>query len=213
MGRTIKVTALLVAMSLLSACANDPYMKTKTGAAIGAVAGGVLGHQVHGDRGRYYGAATGAALGGGLGYMMDQQARELEQLAMDNQRLNMEVTRLQDGSIHVNMPSEVLFDFDRADVKYEFQTALDEVARILNQDPRSRVTVVGHTDNIGSAEYNMDLSQRRAQNVVNYLGMRGVDRQRLSAAGRGLYEPRASNATPEGRAQNRRVELLIQPMG
>ena len=212
MVRTIKITTLLVAMSLLGACANDPYMKTKTGAAVGAVAGGVLGHQVHGDHGRYYGAVAGAALGGGLGYVMDKQAQELEQLAMDNQRLNMEVTRLEDGSIHVNMPSEVLFDFDRAEVKYEFRTALDEVARILNQDPRSRVTVVGHTDNTGSAEYNMNLSQRRAQNVLNYLATRGVDRQRLSAAGRGLYEPRASNATAGGRAQNRRVELLIQPM-
>lgn len=74
------------------------------------------------------------------------------------------------------------------------------------------MAVVGHTDNVGSAAYNMDLSQRCAQSVVNYQMERGVDRQRLSAEGRGLHEPQASNATPEGRARNRRVELFIRPM-
>lgn len=212
MSYSLKFTVLLIAVMLLSACAaNDPHLRTKTGAAIGAVAGGVLGHQLDGRHGRYYGAAAGAALGGGLGYAMDQQAQQLEQLAMENQRLGMEVNRLQDGSIQVNFPSEVLFDFDRADIKPEFRPALDEVSRILNQDPRSRVLVVGHTDNVGSDAYNMNLSQRRAQSVVGYLGSRGVDQQRLSAVGRGFHEPRASNATPEGRAQNRRVELFIRP--
>jgi outer membrane protein OmpA-like peptidoglycan-associated protein len=212
MSHSVKFTVLLVTVLLLSACAaNDPYMRTKTGVAIGAVAGGVLGHQLDSRHGRYYGAAAGAALGGGIGYAMDQQAQELEQIAMENQRLGMEVNRLQDGNIQVNFPSEMLFDFDRADIKSDVRPALDEVSRILNQEPRSRVTVVGHTDNVGSASYNMDLSQRRAQSVVGYLGSRGVDRQRLSAEGRGFHEPRASNATPEGRARNRRVELFIRP--
>lgn len=209
-----RIILLLVAALALSACApNDPYMRTKTGAAIGAIAGGVLGHQLDDDTGRYVGAAAGAALGGGLGYAMDQQHQQLQQLAMENQQLNMEVQRLQDGSLRVGLPSEILFDFDSASLKPQFMSTMDEMAGILNQDPRSTVTVVGHTDSTGSESYNMDLSRRRAQSVSSYLAQRGVDPNRLYAEGRGESQPRASNATPEGRSQNRRVELLIRPIG
>jgi outer membrane protein OmpA-like peptidoglycan-associated protein len=209
-----RVILLLVATLALAACApNDPYMRAKTGAAIGAIAGGVLGHQLDDDAGRYVGAAAGAALGGGIGYAMDRQEQQLQQLAMQNQQLQMEVQRLQDGSLLVGLPSEVLFDFDSAAIKPQFMPALDEMARILNQDPRSTVTVIGHTDSTGSEAYNMDLSRRRAQSVSGQLGSRGVDPNRLFAEGRGESQPRASNATPEGRAQNRRVELIIRPIG
>lgn len=209
-----RIILLLVAALAVTACApNDPYMRTKTGAAIGAIAGGVLGHQLDDDTGRYVGAAAGAALGGGLGYAMDRQHQQLQQLAMENQQLNMEVQRLQDGSLRVGLPSEVLFDFDSASLKPQFMSTMDEMARILNQDPRSTVTVIGHTDSTGSESYNMDLSRRRAQSVSSYLSSRGVDPNRLYAEGRGESQPRASNATPEGRAQNRRVELLIRPIG
>ncbi len=211
MTNSLRVMLVLLGLLVLSACMNDPYARTRTGTAVGAVAGGVLGHQLDGRHGRYYGAAAGAALGGGLGYAMDQQAQQLQRMAEENQRLGMEVSRLQDGSIQVNFPSEVLFGFDQAEVKPEFRPALDEVSRILNQDPRSQVLVVGHTDNVGSDAYNRDLSQRRAQSVVSYLNMRGVAPQRLSAQGRSFHEPRASNATPEGRALNRRVELFVRP--
>jgi len=211
MTNYLRVMLVLLSLMVLSACMNDPYSRTTAGTAIGAVAGGVLGHQLDGRHGRYYGAAAGAALGGGLGYAMDQQAQQLQRMAEENQRLGMEVSRLQDGSIQVNFPSEVLFGFDQAEVKPEFRPALDEVSRILNQDPRSQVLVVGHTDNVGSDAYNRDLSQRRAQSVVSYLNMRGVAPQRLSAQGRSFHEPRASNATPEGRALNRRVELFVRP--
>lgn len=209
-----RIILLLVAALAVSACApNDPYMRTKTGAAIGAIAGGVLGHQLDDDAGRYVGAAAGAALGGGIGYAMDRQQQQLQQLAMENQQLNMEVQRLQDGSLRVGLPSEVLFDFDSASLKPQFMSTMDEMARILNQDPRSTVTVIGHTDSTGSESYNMDLSRRRAQSVSSYLAQRGVDPNRLYAEGRGESQPRASNATPEGRAQNRRVELIIRPIG
>lgn len=209
-----RIILLLVAALAVTACApNDPYMRTKTGAAIGAVAGGILGHQLDDDAGRYVGAAAGAALGGGIGYAMDRQHQQMQQLAMENQQLNMEVQRLQDGSLRVGLPSEVLFDFDSASLKPQFMSTLDEMARILNQDPRSTVTVIGHTDSTGSESYNMDLSRRRAQSVSSYLAQHGVDSNRLYAEGRGESQPRASNATPEGRAQNRRVELIIRPIG
>lgn len=207
-----RLSLLLAVLLAVSACApNDPYMRTKTGAAIGAIAGGVLGHQLDHKSGRYVGAAAGAALGGGIGYAMDRQAQQLQQLSMQNQQLQMEVQRLQDGSIKIGLPSEVLFDFDSANIKPQFQSTLSEMARILNQDPRSTVTVVGHTDSTGSESYNMDLSRRRAQSVTSYLASSGVDPNRLYAEGRGESQPRASNATPEGRQQNRRVEIFIRP--
>ncbi|MDX1605708.1 MAG: OmpA family protein [Candidatus Competibacterales bacterium] len=208
------LSLVLIAALAVTACApNDPYMRTKTGAAIGAIAGGILGHQLDDDAGRYVGAAAGAALGGGIGYAMDRQAQQLQQLSMQNQQLQMEVQRMQDGSIRVNMPSEVLFDFDSAALKPQFMPTLNEIARILNQDPRSTVTVVGHTDSTGSDSYNMNLSQRRAQSVANYLSSHGVSPNRLYAQGMGESQPRASNDTPQGRAQNRRVELFIRPTG
>ncbi len=204
---------LLSTLLLISACAQDsPYMRTTTGAALGAVAGGVLGHQLDSNHGRYYGAAAGAALGGGIGYAMDQQHQQMQRLAMQNEAMRMEVTRLQDGSVRIGLPSEVLFDFDSATLKPQFRSTLDEMAGILNQDPRSSVTVIGHTDSTGSEAYNMDLSRRRAQAVTSHLGSRGVDPNRLYAEGRGESEPRASNATEEGRAQNRRVEMIIRPI-
>ena len=209
--RTVTLFAPAAAL-LLSACvANDPYQRTKTGAAIGAVAGAVLGHQLDDDAGRYVGAAVGAAVGGGVGYALDRQHRQLEQLAAENRRLGMEVNRLQDGSIQVNIPSEVTFDFDSSDIRPAFRSTLNEMADILNQEPRSSITVVGHTDSVGDDEYNMALSYRRADSVAGYLAARGVAPQRLYTDGRGERQPRADNASAYGRQQNRRVEMFIRP--
>lgn len=207
---TLTVAALAV---VLTGCApNNPYQRTAAGTAIGAIAGGVLGHQLDDDAGRYVGAAVGAAIGGGIGYAMDQQAQQLQQLAAENQALGMEVQRLQDGSIQINVPSEVSFDFDSAQIRPEFMPTLNEMARILNQDPRSTVTIVGHTDSVGSASYNMDLSLRRARSVANGLAARGVNPGRLFTEGRGESQPRADNSTEQGRRLNRRVEIFIRPV-
>lgn len=196
---------------LLSACAaNDPYQQTKTGAAIGAVAGAILGHQLDDDAGRYVGAAAGAALGGGIGYTLDRQQRELEALAAENQRLGMEVRRLEDDRLQVSIPSEVTFDFDSARIKPGFRPALDEMSDILGRDPSSRITIVGHTDSIGDASYNMGLSERRADSVASYLSSRGINPRRLYTEGRGELEPRADNGSEYGRRQNRRVEMYIE---
>ena len=124
----------------------------------------------------------------------------------------MEVQRLQDGSIRVDLPSEVTFDFNSDRVRPEFAPTLGEMARILNQDPRSTVTIVGHTDSVGSDAYNMDLSLRRARSVAAELNYRGVDRGRLYTEGRGERQPRADNATEQGRRMNRRVEIFIRPI-
>jgi outer membrane protein OmpA-like peptidoglycan-associated protein len=105
----------------------------------------------------------------------------------------------------------ILFDTDKSDIKPESEPTLREVAELLNQDAALKVYVVGHTDNVGGFDYNMDLSQRRAAAVVGYLtGEHGIQAARLAAAGVGMLAPVASNDTDEGRAKNRRVELVRQ---
>ena len=210
--RTILSAMLLALTALLSGCVDSPYQRTAAGTAIGAIAGGVLGHQIDSDSGRYVGAAVGAAVGGGIGYAMDRQAQELQALAAQNQALGMEVQRLQDGSIRVGIPSEVTFDFNSDRVRPEFIPTLDDIARILNQDPRSTVTIVGHTDSVGSETYNLDLSLRRARSVAAVLNSRGVQRNRLYTEGLGESQPRASNSTEQGRRMNRRVDIFIRPV-
>ncbi|MCA1803946.1 MAG: OmpA family protein [Xanthomonadaceae bacterium] len=104
------------------------------------------------------------------------------------------------------------FDFGKADLKPAFLPTLDKVADLLHRYDRTVVHVIGHTDNVGSESYNQGLSERRAQSVVTYLTNRGIAWQRLVTEGRGMREPRASNATEAGRQLNRRVELLIKPV-
>lgn len=206
--------ALLATVLALGACAaNDPYARTKTGAAVGAVAGAILGHQLDDDSGRYVGAAIGALAGGAVGNYMDNQQRAFDQaLYEEQQRHGLEIQRLQDGSLKLDIPSEVSFDLDRAEIKPAFRPTLDKVADILRQYDRSVVHIVGHTDSTGSDVYNQQLSQRRADSVAQYLASRGVDWQRLRTEGRGESQPRASNATEAGRQLNRRVELVIRPV-
>lgn len=209
--RTMKILTLLIAFLLTACAANDPYQRTKTGAGIGAVAGAIIGHQLDDDSGKFVGAAVGAALGGGIGYAMDQQHQELQALAAENQRLGLEVQRLQDGSIRLDIPGEVSFDTDSARVKRGFMPILDRVATIINQDTRGTVQIIGHTDSQGSPDYNLRLSRDRASAVADELSSRRVSYNRLFTEGRGESEPRASNATAEGRRLNRRVEIFIRP--
>ena len=206
---------LIVALAaILAGCAaDDPHRQAKTGAAIGAVAGAVLGHQIHHDRGRYWGAAAGALAGAGVGNYMDNQQREFESaLAEEQRRHDLEIQRMQDESLKIDVSSEVSFDFGKAELKPAFIPTLDKVADLLRRYDRTVVHVIGHTDNVGSAELNQRLSEQRAQSVVDHLVSRGIPWQRLVTEGRGFREPRASNETAAGRQLNRRVELLIKPV-
>jgi outer membrane protein OmpA-like peptidoglycan-associated protein len=106
----------------------------------------------------------------------------------------------------------VTFDTDSATIKSSFRGVLDGVAQTISQEPGINARVAGHTDSTGNPGHNMTLSQRRAQSVEAYLGDRGVARARLSAEGRGETQPVASNATEEGRSQNRRVEIYLKPI-
>lgn len=208
-----KVLFIAVAIGLAGCAANDPHQRAKTGAAVGAVAGAVLGHQLDGRSGRYAGAAVGALAGAGVGHYMDKQQQEFDSALAEEQRNNdIEIQRLQDETLKIDISSEVSFDFGSAAIKPAFRNTLDKVANVLQRYNRSVVHVVGHTDSVGSDATNQRLSERRAQSVIDYLGSVGVARDRLRAEGRGETEPRATNATEAGRQLNRRVEVFVKPI-
>jgi outer membrane protein OmpA-like peptidoglycan-associated protein len=215
----MRVTTYLAAGSLLLAgCTTQSdgtqsVNKTAVGAGVGAVAGGVLGNRLaKGNRstGTVIGALAGAAAGGGLGYMMDRQEKQLrDQLASERAQHAVEVERVRDDLLKLTLANEVSFDVNSATVKPSFRPSLAKVAEVLKSYD-TNMTVVGHTDATGSDSYNQQLSERRAEAVRAELIRDGVPAARLAAIGRGESEPRADNATDAGRAENRRVEILVQ---
>jgi outer membrane protein OmpA-like peptidoglycan-associated protein len=216
-----KFLLLALAASYLSACTTtDPYTgeqkmsNTAGGAMLGAVggalAGAALGGRGHGARNAaLIGAGVGALAGGAIGNYMDQQEAELRQQL---EGTGISVTRNGD-SIILNMPSNITFATDQDQVIPPFYRTLDSVAIVLNKFNRTLIDVNGHTDSTGSLQHNQALSERRAASVANYLGSRGgVDQRRMSTMGFGPSQPVATNATSDGRAQNRRVEVAIAPI-
>jgi outer membrane protein OmpA-like peptidoglycan-associated protein len=211
----IKTGPLAVVMALvLAGCAtDDPNRRAKTGAAVGAVLGAVLGHQLDDDSGAIVGAVVGAVAGGAVGHYMDNQQREFEAALAEEQRLNqIEIERLEDDLLKINLSNEVSFGFDSAQLKPAFLKTLDKVSDVLRRFDRSIVHVIGHTDSVGAERYNQSLSERRAQSVADYMSRQGVSLGRLRTEGRGELEPRDSNTTEAGRQLNRRVELIIKPV-
>ncbi len=152
-------------------------------------------------------AAAGAAVGGAIGYSLDQQAADLR-ASMANNRIQIDN---RGDYLLVTMPEGILFATDSAAVRADLQADIRALARNLQEYRDSTVEVVGHTDNTGSAEYNQDLSARRASAVAGILLEQGVAPSRVRSIGRGEDQPVATNLTPEGRAQNRRVEIFIRP--
>jgi outer membrane protein OmpA-like peptidoglycan-associated protein len=204
--------SVMVLLLLFAGCATQQEVagkKTATGAAVGAAAGAVtgavIGHQAGSrTKGAVIGGVAGAAIGTAIGYELDKQAKELEQIP------NMEVARYED-SLTVTMSDAVLFDTNSAALKPQAQSVLAQTADVMIRYPDSDLLVKGHTDSTGSEAYNQELSERRAKSVQNFLISKGVAPQRITAIGFGKTMPVATNDTPEGRAQNRRVEIEIRP--
>ena len=207
------VGALAIACAL-PACAsfNNTQKGAVIGAAAGGVAGGVIGHQIGSTaKGAIIGAAVGGTAGAIIGARMDKQAHELA-----GEIPGARVERVGEGIV-VTFDSGLLFAFDSDAIQGAAGTNLTNLANSLDKypktslrdDPNTYVNIVGHTDNKGTDAYNLDLSQRRAASAATYLASQGVDRTRLRTTGRGETEPIASNDTDEGRAQNRRVEIVI----
>ena len=205
--RLSRAVAIVVLPAVgLSGCAQ--WSKTARGAVIGAAGGAAVGAAVgkatgNTARGAILGAAIGGAAGAIIGRQMEKQAREL---AMEIPGAKVE--RVGEG-ILVTFDSGILFDFDSAELRPAAKENLRNLAESLKKYPNTNVLLVGHTDAIGSDEYNYNLSTRRANAAANYLVSLGVDRKRIQAVGRGETEPIADNDTEAGRQQNRRVEVAI----
>jgi len=217
MPAKLALVPAIAALTLTSACVTDPVTgeqrisKAGIGALGGAVGGYLLGDLVGGRRDRtekILGAGIGAVAGAGIGSYMDRQEREIRQRTAGT---DVDVVRRGDDLI-LQMPAGITFATDSANVQPQFRPTLDQVADVLDRYNQTYVDVYGHTDSTGSAQYNQGLSERRAAAVADYLASRGVEGARLATRGFGFSQPIASNDTPEGRAENRRVEIKIVPI-
>ena len=203
-GYPLTALSILLTSVLLHGCATKAQTGAVVGAAGGAVVGGAIG-KVAGStaKGAIIGAVVGGAAGAIIGHQMDKQAAELEQNIK-----GAKVERVGEG-IQVTFESGLLYDFDSDVVKPEARANLRELALSLDKYPDSDLMVIGHTDQVGSTEYNQGLSQRRASAAARYLTSEGVAGKRISTQGLGETEPISSNETEAGRAANRRVEVAI----
>lgn len=210
----------VVAMLGATACTTtDPYSSaprrnnTGTGVLAGALGGAVLGYLTNtsnGEQGRrnaLIGAGVGALGGAAVGSYMDRQQRDMEAQLSGS---GVGVARQGDNLV-LRMPSDVTFATNQSTIDPSFNATLDDVANVLRRYDQSLVDVVGHTDSSGGDAINQPLSERRAVSVADALIRAGIQRERLYVAGNSSRNPVASNATPEGRSQNRRVEILIRP--
>jgi len=210
-------SGILISSLFLNACTTiDPYTREEKtsnaakGTAIGAISGAVIGVLV-GDSSKsaLIGAGVGALAGGGAGYYMDVQETKLRQKL---EATGVSVTRVGD-SIVLNMPGKITFRTDSSDISADFYSVLNSISLVFNEYPKTYIDINGHTDSVGDAAYNIGLSQRRADSVSRYIQTRNVLAQRISTRGMGESSPIASNNTAQGKAQNRRVEIRLTPMG
>ena len=208
---TMTATAL-VAVLTVSGCADtgmsDTQRRTAIGTGEGAVAGAVIASATGGKAG--VGAVAGAAIGGIGTYIwsanMEKRKREMQEAT---QGTGIGVSQTADNRLKLDIPSDVSFDTGRYDIKSNFAPILNRFADGLRSTPNYTVDIIGHTDSTGSDAVNNPLSINRANATRNYLINRGADGTRIYTEGRGSREPVASNATIEGRAQNRRVEIYM----
>ena len=200
----------LCALSLLPACAEGPSRNVWTGAAAGAILGAGAGTLAGGDDGRNaaIGAAVGAIAGAAAGKYMDEQERKLREQTAGT---GIGVER-QGDQIALTMPSGITFDVNSATIKPDFYTTLNQVSSTLVEYPSTAVDVVGHASSDGPDDYNMQLSQKRALSVRDYLVAQVVSDIRIRAIGMGETQPIADNSTEEGRKANRRVEIILTPV-
>jgi outer membrane protein OmpA-like peptidoglycan-associated protein len=213
-ARLTLITAL-AATVLATGCANmdDTQRRTATGAAIGAVAGAVLGKATgnNAGAGAAIGGIAGAVIGNVWSQRMEAQKKAMEQAT---QGTPVEVTRTADNQLKLEIPADISFDKNSAAIKPELRSVLDTFADGLRKNSTGMVVrIVGHTDSTGSDAINNPLSLQRAESVKDFLTDRSVPASRIETQGRGSREPIASNATTEGQAKNRRVEIFLREPG
>lgn len=208
---------LALTSAVLSGCTTLEAYTGETqvsGASKGAIAGGLIGAVIGAatapkeERAKraIIGAGIGGVAGGGVGYYMDQQEKELRDELVGT---GVQVERTEEGQIDLIMPGNITFEVNSADVADSFVPTLQSVAKVLKEYENTLVTISGHTDSSGSEDYNQLLSEQRATSVANIVLQQGIVVERVAAAGYGELRPIASNDTPEGRAENRRVEITL----
>lgn len=204
------IAALAAAALLATGCADmsQTNRDTAKGAGIGAGAGAILGGLTGGRSGAGTGAVVGGAVGAIAGNIWSKRMQE-KQAAMERatQGTGIDVARTPNNELKVNIPSDFSFDVGSAAIKPAMRPVLDQFAQGL--DPAMRVRVIGHTDSTGSDAVNDPLSRERAYSVMQYLTTRGVQGSRISTEGVGSRQPLADNASADGRARNRRVEIFL----
>lgn len=218
MNKLSNLMALGAAALLVAGCTTNPYTgEQQAGKAgiyggIGAVSGAVIGAATSSKKdrakGALIGAAVGGAAGGGYGYYVDTQEAKLRQTL---QGTGVQVQRNGD-ELTLIMPGNITFATNSADISSSFYPTLNSLVQVFKEFDKNGVDIVGHTDSTGSLQLNQDLSNRRARSVAAYLEGNGVAGSRISAYGAGPSQPVASNDTPQGRAQNRRVEINLRPL-
>lgn len=203
---------ILFLLSLLIVASSCKTTKTQRGAAIGAGTGAVIGAVIgktagNTGAGAVIGATVGGVAGAVIGKQMDKQAEEIK-----NQIPNAEVVHNPgEEGILVNFKSKVLFATDQYALTDASKITISDLAGILNKYPETNITIQGHTDSRGSDAYNQKLSENRAQSVSDFLKSKGLSVERITSVGFGETQPVATNDTPEGRAENRRVTFVIIP--
>ncbi|MEM1150832.1 MAG: OmpA family protein [Pseudomonadota bacterium] len=204
-----RIILIALASVSLAACQNVSNRTVGTTAG-GAIVGAGLGTLAGGDdrRNAAIGAVVGGLAGAAVGAYMDEQERKLREATAGT---GIEVSR-QGDNIALNMPSSITFDVNSSAIKPAFQTPLNDVARTLVEYPKTSVDIVGHASSDGDDAYNQQLSERRAASVQSYLLTQGMRPVRVQSYGFGETRPIADNATAEGRAANRRVEILLTPI-
>lgn len=214
---SILIIILVVTTLGVAGCAsNGPNKRAGIGGGIGAGLGAGIGALFgghHKGRNAAIGAALGALAGGGVGHYMDKQQKELnEKLAAQQARDELNITRLDQDTLKIGVASDASFAVDSSTLNPAAQTTFNSIANVLQDYDKTAIHVVGFTDSTGSEQHNLELSQERAQSVVQFLKGRGVDSQRVLSWARGESQPVASNDTAEGRAKNRRVAIVIKPI-
>jgi outer membrane protein OmpA-like peptidoglycan-associated protein len=215
--------AILVAASVgVSGCTSDGSASGKrgmtdmeTGAAIGAVGGAAVGALVTKKhaKGALIGAVGGGLAGGAVGAYMDSQKKDLDKnLKQERDSGAIKVQKLDNNAVKIIMTGQTAFETDSATIKPGFQSTMDKLADVVIRYGKTALTITGHTDSRGTPKHNAELSQHRAQAVYDYFVSKDVNPARLIAMGKGETEPVASNNTEAGRRQNRRVEILVEPV-
>lgn len=211
---TTNIAALFLSSTLmLTSCeavknSNNTQRGAAIGTASGAVIGGILGNNIGKGKnaalGAVLGGIVGGVAGGVIGNKMDKQAKAIKEALPGAQ-----VERVNEGIKITLSENTVNFDFNSAALTAASKNNLDKLSEVMTQYPDTNINVYGHTDSKGSDEYNLALSERRANSVISYLVSKGVARTRLNAMGVGEKDPIADNTTDAGRAKNRRVEFAI----